>query len=101
MPGRSRISPIGDIIKSVFAELENKKNLSREDIELFWKEIVGQDGFRHSRPLVIRKEILTVLVDNSVWMQEFTMKKRNILKGLKRRLGKDKISELHFKIGEF
>ena len=101
MAERSKISRISDIIKSVFAEFENKKNISKEDIELFWKDIVGDDGFRHSRPLAIRKEILTVLVDNSVWMQEFTMKKRNILKGLKRRLGKDKISELHFKIGEF
>ena len=101
MAGRSKISLISDILKTVFAELENKKSLSQEDIELFWKEMVGEDGFRHSRPLAIKKGVLTILVDNSGWMQEFSMRKRNILKGLKRRLGKDKISEIHFKIGEF
>lgn len=101
MVSGSKITPIGDILKSVFAELENKKNVSREDIESFWKELVGESGFKHSRPLTIRKEVLTVQVDSSGWMQELTMKKRNILKGLKRRLGKDRISEIHFKIGEF
>ena len=98
---RSKISPISDILKTVFAELETKRSLSREDIELFWKQIIGEDGFWHSRPMAIRKGILTVLVDSSGWMQEFAMRKRSILKGLKRRLGKDKISQIHFKIGEF
>ena len=101
MAERSKISRISDIIKSVFAEFENKKNISKEDIEVFWKDIVGDNGFKHSRPLAIRKEILTVQVDSSGWMQELSMRKRNILKGLKRRLGKDKISEIHFRIGEF
>ena len=101
MVGRSKISSIGDILKNVFAELEDKKNVSKEDIELFWKDLVGEKGFKHSRPLTIRKEVLTVQVDSSAWMQELVMRKRNILKGLKRRLGKDKISEIHFRIGEF
>ena len=101
MANRSKISPISEIIKNVFTDLETKKNISKEDIEVFWKDIVGDNGFKHSRPLAIRKEILTVQVDSSGWMQELSMRKRNILKGLKRRLGKDKISEIHFRIGEF
>ena len=97
---KSKPSPIGDILKDVFADLETKKNVYREDIESFWKEIAGDDAFKHSKPLTIRKAVLTVQVDSSGWMQELSMRKRNILKGLKRRLGKDKISEIHFKIGE-
>lgn len=98
---KSKPSPIGDILKDVFAKLDSKKVLFKEDIESFWREIVGEEAFKHSRPLAIRKEVLTVQVDSSGWMQELVMRKRNILKGLKRRLGKDKISEIHFKIGEF
>jgi len=89
------------VIQSVFTKLEGTTNPFQEDMESLWKELVGQDGFRHSRPVAIRKNILNVLVDNSSWMQELSMRKRNILKGLKRKLGKDKISEIHFKIGEF
>ena len=100
MAGKSKVSPIGEVIQSVFAKLEGADNPFREDIESLWKEVVGQDGFTHSRPVAIRKKILSVVVDNSGWMQELTMRKRNILKGLKRKLGRDKISEINFRIGE-
>ena len=101
MTSRSKISPIGEVIKSVFTNLESAANPTQEDVESFWKELVGQDGFRHSRPVAIRKKILNVVVDNSGWMQELSMRKRSILKGLKRKLGRDRISEINFRIGEF
>ena len=101
MTNRSKTSPISEVIQSVFTKLEGSANPFREDIESLWKELVGQDGFRHSRPVAIRKRILNVLVDNSSWMQELSMRKRGILKGLKRKLGRDRISEINFRIGEF
>ena len=96
-----KITPIGDILKSVFARLESEKNPSKEDIESHWMECAGKEALRHSRPASLRKNILTVQVDSSAWLQELTMKKRDLLKALKRTLGKDRISEIHFKIGEF
>ena len=98
---KSKISSIHEIIQSVFTKLEGAANPFQEDMESLWRELVGQDGFRHSRPVAIRKKILNVLVDNSSWMQELSMRKRSILKGLKRKLGRDRISEINFKIGEF
>ena len=96
-----KISSIGDVVKTVFTRLENEKNFSREDMESLWKTLVGESGFRHSRPTALKKKVLTVRVDSSGWMHELAMKKRDLLKGLKRTLGKDRISELHFKIGEY
>ncbi len=61
---------------------------------------MGEAGFRHSRPASVKKNVLTVKVDSSVWMQELAMRKRQLLKGLKRDLGKDRISEIQFRIGE-
>ena len=98
---KNRISPIGEIIKDVFSRLEGEKTTSKESIEHLWKALVGDRGFQHSRPASLRKKVLTVRVDSPGWMQELTMQKRRLLKGLKRELGKDKISELHFRIGEF
>ncbi len=94
-------SAIADVLKSVFAKIESEKTFSKEDVNGFWKELAGEDGFRHSRPSDFKKKVLTVRVDNSVWLQELTIRKRYILKGLKKRFGKDKIAELHFRIGEF
>lgn len=98
---RKNASPIGEVLKSVFTELERGKNSSQEEIEGLWKSLVGEPGFRHSRPASLRKNILTVKVDSSVWMQELTIRKRQLLKGLKRALGKDKISQIQFRIGEY
>ena len=98
---KNNITPIADIVKSVFVRLENEKNFSKEDIEARWKEIVEASGFQHSRPITLRNGVLAVNVDSSVWLQEMNMKKRKILKRLKSTFGKDRISEIHFKIGEF
>ena len=94
-------TPIADILKAVFHKLEDEKDISKEFIESRWKEFAGEGGFKHSKPLAIRQKTLTVLVDSSGWLQELSMQKRKILKGLQRTLGKDRISEIHFKIGEF
>jgi predicted nucleic acid-binding Zn ribbon protein len=95
-----KITPIGDIVKSVFARLENERTFSKEDIEDQWKTMVGASGANHSRPASLRKGVLTVFVDSSGWMQEMSMQKRKILKQLKRQFGKDKISGIQFRIGE-
>ena len=98
---KNRLSPISEIVQTVFARLESEKKISKEAIEDLWRGLVGEAGFKHSRPTALRKKILAVKVDNSAWLQELTMRKRRLLKGLKRTLGKDRISEINFKIGEY
>ena len=95
-----KLVPIKEIVKAVFSELESGKTLVREDVENRWKELVGEDGFKHSRPVTLRKNVLTVTVDSSGWLQEMPMKQRALLKRLKMTFGKDRISKIHFKIGE-
>lgn len=94
-------SPIGDVLKSVFERLEKEKKSTKEEIEEVWKSIVGEKGFKHSRPSSLKKNILYVNVDSSVWLHSLSLEKRQILKGLKREFGKDKIQDIHFKTGEF
>ncbi len=94
-------SPIGEVLKSVFAEIEKGKTLSREDVELKWFEIAGDQGKKHTKVASLRKGVLTVLVDSSTWMHRMAIEKRKVLKQLKSNFGKDKISGINFKIGEF
>lgn len=98
---RTAARPIGEVVRGLFEDLERVKELTREDIDAHWKAAAGESGARHSRPALIRKTVLTVHVDSSGWLQDLSMRKREILKGLKRMLGKDKITEIQFKIGEF
>ena len=94
-----KLTSVGDIVKSVFERLETGRTLTKEDVEARWKEIAG-NAAKHTHPASLRKTILTVLVDSSAWMQEMTHRKRILLKQLKTAFGKDKISGIHFRIGE-
>ncbi|MBI3252439.1 MAG: DUF721 domain-containing protein [Candidatus Omnitrophica bacterium] len=98
---RRATRPISEIVKTVFADLEKGRNVFREEMEEKWKQTLGPADARHSAPESLRKGILTVRVDSSAWMQEMSMRQRKILKALQSVYGKDKISRLHFKIGEF
>ena len=97
---KKNITPIGDIVKAVFAKLESEKSFSKEDIEQQWKTLVGEKAAKHTRPAALRKGVLTVFVDTSGWTQEMFLQKRKILKQLKRSFGKDRISGIQFRIGE-
>ena len=98
---KQKIVPISEVVKSVFAKLEGQKGLVKEEVEMAWKKLAGEEGFKHSRPVSLRKKVLGVYVDSSAWLEDLVMRKRFFLKGLKRMLGKDRIGEIRFKIGEF
>ena len=95
------VSKVSDIVKEVFAQLEKGKGLVKEEVEAAWRKSAGEAAFKHSRPVSLRKKVLGVYVDSSVWLEELTIKKRFILKKLKSELGREKISEIRFKIGEY
>ena len=98
---KGKITPIGEIVHGVFSRIESEKNLSKEEIESLWRTVCGAAAFTHSRPVALKKGVFSVSVDSSGWMQELSLRKRELLKALKRELGKDRIAEIHFKIGEF
>ena len=99
MSRQGRATPVGDIVRTVFEHFEREKMLTREDVEERWKKIAG-DAARHTRPVSLRRSTLTVFVDSSAWMQQMAIRKRTVLKQLKRTFGKDRISGIHFRIGE-
>lgn len=96
-----KAAPISEVIRSVFSRMEGDKTLPKEEVESWWLELAGEDAFKHSRPVGLKKKVFVVRVDSSSWLEELVMRKRRLLKGLKQRMGRDRISEIHFKIGEF
>jgi hypothetical protein len=58
-----------------------------ETIRNGWAEIVGPEIARRSRPGELRAGVLTVLVDNSPWLQEVTLRSTEILAALRARHG--------------
>ena len=91
---------IDSVIKSIIGKLDKKKNLTSDEVENIWKEIVGEKASAHTRPASLRKKQLVINIDGSSWLYELTLRKNELLAKLKKRMGEDKIKELRFRIGE-
>ena len=94
------ISSVGDILRQVVRDLDEKKAISEEKLFSVWREAVGEKCASHSRPVSLRRGEMRVVVDHPGWLQILTLNKRKALKKLQSGFGKDKISEIRFRIGQ-
>jgi len=58
-----------------------------ETIRSRWAEIAGPEIAHRSRPGELRGGVLTVIVDNSLWLQEITLRSAEILRAVSARHG--------------
>lgn len=97
---KRRAERIDSIISSVIKKLDSGSMAIAEDIENAWRQVAGRKAAGHSKPASLRKKKLTINVDGSGWLYELSLKKDELLHGLKKRLGSDKINQLQLRIGE-
>jgi hypothetical protein len=74
------------------------EHLRAATIQRQWADIAGAAANRHSRPEALRQGVLAVVVDNSVWLQELTLRSQEILGGLEARHGRA-VSAVRFTLG--
>ncbi|MDP2980659.1 MAG: DUF721 domain-containing protein [Candidatus Omnitrophota bacterium] len=91
---------IGDILKQVIKTIDTKTHGAREEIVNAWHKAIEPGAVAHTRPVAIKKDILTVEVDSSTWLYVLSLKKKNILESMKKTLGSAKIEDIKFRIGE-
>ena len=97
---KRRPERIEGVVKSIIQKLESNPNPTSEKIIAAWSEVVGKKGRAHSKPASLRRQRLIVNVDGSTWLYELTLNKERLLKGIKKKLGEDKVKEIQFRIGE-
>jgi predicted nucleic acid-binding Zn ribbon protein len=76
---------LGDVLGGVAPEV--KERLSQVAALSKWSEIVGEELAEHTRPIKLSPELLTVAVPSSVWAQELTMRKFEIIEKVRPYLG--------------
>jgi len=91
---------IGLIINQLIKKLDTKAHGSIEEIVQAWQDTVEAKAISHTKPVAIKKNILTIEVDSSTWLYFLSLKKKNILENMKKILGKGKIEDIRFRIGE-
>jgi hypothetical protein len=76
---------LGDVLGGVEPGL--KKRMSQVEALTRWPEIVGEELAKNTRPIKLSPELLTVGVTSSVWAQELTLRKFEIIEKVKPYLG--------------
>lgn len=82
---------LGPLLDSAPAEV--KARLDQARVLSKWAEIVGQELAEVTRPVRLSREILTIAVPSSVWAQELTLRRAEILDKVRPHLN---VSDLRF-----
>jgi hypothetical protein len=72
---------VGDVLIAALPELSDR--LLEETLKAGWSQLIGAELGRRSRPGRIRAGVLEVTVDNSTWLQEMTLRSRELLARLR------------------
>ena len=91
--------PIGKILENVVRDLGLAKKMSEQRAVVEWPEVVGRRIAEHARAVRVDRGRLFVQVDSPVWSQELSMMKRDILRQMNDRIGRDVIDNVHFVLG--
>ena len=88
-------------IKEIVRETLKKFNLGEESQKLFavWQEELGELS-KHAQIGKFREGKLVVEVDNPVYMQELSAKRKFIMDRVNKRMGKRFIVEVRFRLGK-
>ena len=76
------------------------KQIERYRFVSFWKEIVGEEIAKRTKPERLAGPILMVTVSSSVWAQELSFQKKALITRVNRFLGGRKVTDMRFIVGE-
>ncbi|MGH7420607.1 MAG: DUF721 domain-containing protein, partial [Candidatus Rokuibacteriota bacterium] len=64
-----------------------EERLLAERIRQDWRGVIGSELAHRTRPGELRAGTLTVMVDNSPWLQELSMRSAEVLNAVRARFG--------------
>ena len=96
-PHTSTPTPVGALLTAALPPLAD--GLLAITIRREWPSLVGPQISHRAQPRDLRAGTLTVVVDNSPWLQELTLRERELLSCLQGRYGAESIRALHFTLG--
>lgn len=100
MPSHNGFDSFSSILDAVAQRLGLSAKLVEQRIARDWVEIVGDQIAAHTRPEYVRGRRLSVLVDHSVWMQQLSFLKPDLLRRIRVHTGGETVQDLLFRIGD-
>lgn len=92
---------MGSLISDMFKGMEIETRVKEQTCLLIWDEVVGERIASSAQPEFVRDGKLFVTAKSSVWANELTFYKQELVEKLNRRVGGSVIKEIIFKSGRF
>jgi predicted nucleic acid-binding Zn ribbon protein len=89
---------MGDIVANLLARKGYARVQAATAYEDAWRQAAGKLA-AHSRPGLVKRGVLEVMVRNSAALQELTFQKKKLLTALQQQLPEEKLTDVRFRIG--
>lgn len=99
MAGKSK-NPLEGVLKDIIGKISNKGIPTQEDMAGAWARAVGEGAAKHSKIRSLKSGRLVVNIDDSSWLYELTIRKKELLKKIGEILNSSKIKEITLRIGD-
>lgn len=100
MRASSFFNPVSSILTRVAHKLGLETRLLEFHLKRRWTEIAGAQIAAHTRPDQIRFKKLSLIVENSVWLQQLTFLKPTLLEKINESAGGKIMNEIVLRVGE-
>jgi hypothetical protein len=98
-PKRGDLVHLKDIISAIFSDSKLPFNPDDARIWQEWDDVVGDPICRHARPAWVKEGRLRVKVTDPIWLQELDFLGENIKDRLNKRLGREAVKKIEFRVG--
>ncbi|MFC1822600.1 DUF721 domain-containing protein [Thermodesulfobacteriota bacterium] len=96
---KDTLTPLKDVISGLFNDESLPFNPDDARIWEVWEEVVGEAVAKNARPFWIKKGLLKVNVSDPIWLQELKFAGENIRGKLNRKLGRNAVQKIEFRLG--
>lgn len=97
---KKKESHIRNIVTGLLRTIEKRSSGKGKAVNEAWTRAVGEEASKHARPGDFRKGILTVIAENSAWMYQLRIEKKNIIEEFnKNYTGRAKARDIRFRQG--
>jgi len=94
---QSKIRTLGEVLKLYVQAFKMEEKLSEAEIEKVWNQMVGQQLKAYIREVKVYNKVLFVYINSSVMRNELNFRKKEYLKMISDKVGKENINDIVFR----
>ncbi|GEM_PF-769690 len=98
---KSNAGHIGKILDGLLRTWERGPARKGDAVRAAWAAATKGETKKHARPISLKRGVLLVLVEDSSWLYELTIEKKDILKRFNENYtGRKKAADIRFRVGD-